>query len=376
MVDIALFIQPGRGASVVAATLAAHARRHALPWRLHIQPTSDGARHWLEDLVAMGRIQAAVGFVDATQIGRDLPVVSFRSQSRRAARVLVDDQAIGALAAETLIKAGYRRLICQGPTASDTISARAERHRGFLARARSVPGVQALRLPRDADSKRLSSFLRDLVLDGLPTALFGYQDQVALWLLHEIALAGLAVPEDIGVIGVEDTAAAATSTPTLTSVQLPWAAMAYESALALHRLLCGAAPGPAVTLSAPGVSLRASTRRTAVPTDDARRELERRVAAMAVTGTVASLADTLGMGVRRLHKHCLEMTGRTPSALITDARMAVARSCLATTEATMDEVAAECGFSGRVPFTQAFRRIHGTSPGRWRSAIRCSPEPT
>lgn len=375
MVDIALFIQPGRGASVVAATLGAHARRHGLSWRVHVQPSSDGAGSWLGDLVAAGRIQAAVGFVDAAQLGRELPIVSFRSQSRRAARVLADDEAIGAVAAETLIRAGFRRLICQGPTASDPIAARAERHRGFLARARAVPGIQALRLPRDADSQRLCSFLRDLVQDGLPTALFGYQDQVALWLLHEIDLAGLAVPADIGVIGVEDTAAAATSTPTLTSVQLPWPAIAYESALALHRLMCRSHPGSAVVLPPPGVSLRDSTRRIGAQTDDTRSDLERRIAAMAVTGSVSSLASDLKMGVRQLHKRCLELTGRTPSALITDARMAVARTCLANTEATMDDVAAECGFSGRVPFTQAFRRIHGTSPGRWRSAIRCSPDP-
>lgn len=63
-------------------------------------------------------------------------------------------------------------------------------------------------------------------------------------------------------------------------------------------------------------------------------------------------------------------TGRTVQAWITERRMAEARRLLVQTDQTVVEIAAHTGYHDPGYFARTFRRVHGTTPVRWRHAGR------
>jgi transcriptional regulator GlxA family with amidase domain len=69
---------------------------------------------------------------------------------------------------------------------------------------------------------------------------------------------------------------------------------------------------------------------------------------------------------RSLETRFKKATGRTLRAEIVRVRLAHARALLRTTNLTVGDVAAECGFGSAQRFHEAFRETEGVSPGRYR----------
>ena len=74
--------------------------------------------------------------------------------------------------------------------------------------------------------------------------------------------------------------------------------------------------------------------------------------------------------------------GETPYSYITRRRVACAQKMILSTAKPLSAIALDCGFSDQAHLTRIFRRIVGTSPGRWcrmqgaRAAVRtAAPEP-
>jgi AraC-like DNA-binding protein len=63
-------------------------------------------------------------------------------------------------------------------------------------------------------------------------------------------------------------------------------------------------------------------------------------------------------------------TGRPVNEWITEVRMIQARRLLADTDLTVGEVGGRVGYPNPVYFARMFRRVHGTTPLRWRRAAR------
>jgi LacI family transcriptional regulator len=78
-----------------------------------------------------------------------------------------------------------------------------------------------------------------LALPDPPTAIFGFNDNVAIGALHAARNRGLSVPGDISVVGFDDTAQAVIVTPELTSVRQPLAEMGRMGVSLLTRILDG-----------------------------------------------------------------------------------------------------------------------------------------
>jgi LacI family transcriptional regulator len=72
-----------------------------------------------------------------------------------------------------------------------------------------------------------------------PTAIFGFNDNVAIGALHAARAHGLSVPNDLSVVGFDDTAQATIVTPQLTSVRQPLAELGRTGVSLLTRLLDG-----------------------------------------------------------------------------------------------------------------------------------------
>jgi LacI family transcriptional regulator len=78
-----------------------------------------------------------------------------------------------------------------------------------------------------------------LSLPEPPTAIFGFNDNVAIGALHAAGSRGLSVPDDLSVVGFDDTEPAVIVTPRLTSVRQPLAEMGRMGVSLLMRLIEG-----------------------------------------------------------------------------------------------------------------------------------------
>ncbi len=78
-----------------------------------------------------------------------------------------------------------------------------------------------------------------LALPEPPTAIFAFNDNMAIGALHAARRHGLSVPDDLSVVGFDDTDQAQIVTPMLTSVRQPLAEMGRMGVSLLGRILDG-----------------------------------------------------------------------------------------------------------------------------------------
>lgn len=134
--------------------------------------------------------------------------------------VSVDNEAAFKMAVGHLVALGHRRIAMASGTLTASDRAR-QRHRGFQAglRAAGLPVGELIEMPFmrtavDAIAQRLAQADR-------PTALVCSNDLLAVRCIRAAHVAGLRVPEDLSVIGIDGIAFGEDLTPQLTSVVTP-----------------------------------------------------------------------------------------------------------------------------------------------------------
>ncbi|WFR68671.1 LacI family DNA-binding transcriptional regulator [Curtobacterium flaccumfaciens] len=144
-----------------------------------------------------------------------LVIAGGRVSIPRADTVANDDRAGGRMAAEHLLGLGHTRLGFIGARSA----ASTERRAGFESAVASAASVAVTVLPVEPTEEAGSRALAGL-LDEHPdvTAVFAANDVMALGALSELAERGLRVPEDVSVMGYDDTPLAATRYVGLTSI--------------------------------------------------------------------------------------------------------------------------------------------------------------
>ena len=80
---------------------------------------------------------------------------------------------------------------------------------------------------------------RRLVREGLPSAIFAANDQLALGLLHAFWEAGVRVPADVALVGFDDEVGAAHYTPPLTTVRQDFGALGRLAVSSLEAAFAG-----------------------------------------------------------------------------------------------------------------------------------------
>lgn len=148
--------------------------------------------------------------------------------------VASNDSDAVAEATRYLIEQGHRRIgLVAGPYGFR--SAR-ERRNGFEAALSEAD----IKLPRSLIAEGNYTFASGLAaadrlldLSPRPTAIFASNDEMAAGVLHAARQRGLSVPEDLSIIGFDDTPIAAHIWPPLTTVRWPIVSMARSAALKL-----------------------------------------------------------------------------------------------------------------------------------------------
>lgn len=148
----------------------------------------------------------------------ECPIVVIGGEVSGVDVVRNDDKRGGELAVEHLVELGHTYIahIDGGEGAGAD-----RRRRGFLD-ACAAHGVRSVVIPGDfseeTGAEAIEHLLRD---DELPTAIFAANDLVAVAAIDRLEAAGLKVPDDVSVVGYDNTWLAALRTVDLTTVNQP-----------------------------------------------------------------------------------------------------------------------------------------------------------
>lgn len=138
-------------------------------------------------------------------------------------QVGIDNVAAGRLAAEVLLARGYRRLGFLGGPESATSSQ--DRLEGFLQATRAVPGAQvsaSFAAAYSFDAGR-AEMQRLLALASPQEAWFCGDDVLSIGAISALTEAGLRVPQDVGILGLNDMEMSRWPNINLTTIRQPLA---------------------------------------------------------------------------------------------------------------------------------------------------------
>ena len=345
------------------------------PWTLDVrtgragEPTSFDAGKWKVDGIIANRLPPELSALIRRHRTPTIVMNDIGREVRPIARILCDNAAIARLAAETLAGKGFENFAFVGERSGIHWSVARERvfadeiaRRGFPCRV-----YQADEDGGAEDGRRLQDWLRAL---PRPTALFAAYDIRARQVLDACHAAGLAVPDDIAILGVDDDEVICeTATPALSSIPLSMADAGFRAAELLDRVMStGRRPRGAADIIFTGthVVARRSTARDAVADALVRRCRALMEANIGRPFNVADLVASLGVSRRTLETRFRAATWRSLNAEITDLRIRRAKTMLAKSSMPQAAIATACGFCDASHLNVIFRRHCGAPPSAFR----------
>jgi LacI family transcriptional regulator len=137
-----------------------------------------------------------------------------------------------------LLELGHRRIgQISGPSGWLATEDRRRGYRAALATAGILPDprLEVSAIPEIGPGRDAANKLLDL--DDPPTAIFAFNDNIAIGAIQAARSRGLTVPGDLSVVGFDDVEHATIVTPALTTVRQPLAEMGRTGVSLLSRLL-------------------------------------------------------------------------------------------------------------------------------------------
>jgi LacI family transcriptional regulator len=331
----------------------------------------------LRDLRPGGLITEWLPEVTEALLKLDLPTVIADTDFTYPGVVSLDvnDWAVGAAAAEAFQQAGFRSFACLGngtPYSGQRID-------GFLQAVDSPVSVHSETAFRDArysehfaaPSAALCAWLKSL---PKPVGIFAVHDPLGRFLCSTCQQLGIAVPEQVAVIGANnDDLVCGLSYPMLSSVAIPWDAIGALVGEAMQGLLVGRCP-PAEPILVPpgGVIMRHSANYLAVDDPQLRRAMSYLSDRLQDPISIGRMCDELRVARRSLERTFKEFYRCTPWEMLCRMRVARVKQLLAQTNHPIARIAELCGFNDAERMAVVFKRFTGEAPSRFRRAGRRS----
>ena len=294
--------------------------------------------------------------------------------------VVANDYAhCGRLAAEHFLACGYRHFAFVGPTLASSPGLRydesprtepnwsRERRAGFCARLAEDgftaetyrPAAAELRTTADKGSRRrLIAWLGKL---PKPVGILTAHDARGVQVVEACAEAGLSVPYEVGVLGVNgDPLLCATCDPPLASVTIDAVGAGFRAAEILDKLMNGSRQDP-VRCSYPALKIDAAGSTGDVHSQDPFvRQALKTIRSQPLTGLhPEALAKSLGLSRRCLELKFSHALDRGIAAVIRDEALARARRLVEETTMPFSAVAESCGIATASHLAKLFRQTYG-----------------
>ena len=347
------------------------------PWSFQMmeQGRGDDPPPWFADWDGDG----VIARIETPKIARAVVKSGLPAVDLSAARLVptlpwveTDDAEIARLAAEHLIERGFKHFGYCGDARFNWAVWR----EGFFADQLRKGGHECHAYRTDsapadpeAQSLHLSAWIKRL---PKPVGIMACYDRRGQQVLDACRNAGLAVPDEVAVVGVDnDELLCELAAPPLSSVIPNTHRTGYEAAALLDRMMGGKKVPPKAHLIAPlGVAARQSTDVLAI--DD--REVAgavRFIREHACEGiNVADLLRQVPLSRRVLEQRFQRSLGRTPHEEILHVRLNRVQRLLAETDLPLYQIAERTGFEHVEYLSVAFKREVGKTPRQFRDEAK------
>lgn len=356
----------------------AYARDHGLRWRFAGGPDTDATwammRRWKPD----GFI--VTGAVPPRWRG-PVPFVGALEPEPQGSAVL-DNGAIGALAAHHLIERGFLHLAFVGERGQQWAAERglgfetawrqgcAGRHGATFGRLDLAVSMTVTRTPSWRPAP--SDLVKWLMTLPRPVGVLACRDLRAIEVAQVCRDRGLRVPEDVAIVGVDnDDLLCETVDPPLSSVEVPWERIGYHMGEHLDRLLRGnPEPRSLPKVSPDALIVRRSSDGYAVSDEAVVRACRFIRENTEQTIGVEETARAAAVSRRGLERRFRRELGRSPLDEIRRVKLDLAQRLLRDTPLALAVVAQRTGFATVQRFATVFKAQVGQTPGRYRASLR------
>lgn len=289
--------------------------------------------------------------------------------------IATDDLAIGRMAAEHLLDRGLQQFAFCGYPQTPTnvwVAGRLEGFRRCLVQAgfdcHVFNGRYASAVHWQRVQKELVAWLREL---PTPIGLMGCYDYRARHVLEACKAAGLRVPDDVAVVGVDNDIVCDLCDPPLSSVEQGCFQIGYTAAALLDSMMSGHKPKPIRQVIPPvGLVARASTDLIYVA-DRVVADALKCIREDACHGLQAdALAARLDISRSTLDKRFKQSIGRPADQEIRRVRLARAKDLLSRTNLPIRDVARQSGYSNEQYLNAVLRKDSHVTPAEYRTAHR------
>lgn len=361
-----------------------YSRLHG-PWSLHVAPghidqVLPKAKSWRgTGIIARIRSPEMEKVIRSTR----LPFVASSLRESRSARtwnkfgeIRTDSEAIARMGAAHLLEVGLRRFAfcgfanCAWSSHREKAFLQFSKDGGYPCSAHHIALANWMQRPNWIESWQheqpiMVKWLRSL---PKPVGLMACNDVCGREVLQACATAGLRVPDQVSVVGVDnDEMMCELSNPALSSVVLDIEKAGYNAAQLLDGLMRGQPAGGQIVWVRP---THVATRRSseAIIQEDAlvgealqfiREHAKRPV-------SVSDVTDELRVSRRTLERRFFRATGRTVLSEIMRFHLKRAKQILLETDLPCHKVAVESGFGSVKTFNRSFGRQEGTTPQNFR----------
>jgi len=365
----------GRG---LVEGIARYVEQHG-PWSMFFEERglNDPIPNWFKDWKGDGIISRTVRKADLRRLqSTGLPMIElYADSSLDIPCVYVDSGAITEMAVEHFLERGLRNMAFFCNDRNHWIDERRESFVTELERRGLVCAVFAASSERQKDwsqqveRREVTCWLRSL---PKPCGIFCASDLYAARIMNICRSVGIAVPEQIAVLGVDnDPVLCSVCFPPLSSIDLGCPRIGYEAASMLDRLMSGKNCRKNKKFLMPErLVARQSTDVLNVDDPDLAKAIQyiRQHACMGLR--VAEVATALGFSRRALEKQMQRFVQRTPKEEIMRLRMERARMLLQQTDMSVEQICRKSGFASFKYFARAFRREIGLTPREYRKRHR------
>jgi len=326
------------------------------------------------------RIAAAILESGLPAIALDLSEAERKARHplSRLSEVASDSAGAASMAAEHLLGRGFRSFAFVG--VSGRVWSR-RREAGFC-RSIAAAGweVDVYKPPRarrdrvwEREQPVLAAWLREL---PKPSGVMACNDDRGREVLEACRAGGVRVPEELAIIGVDnDELLCELADPPLSSVALNGEGVGYRAAALLDRMMRRRVRKPRRLVAEPlHVVTRRSTDMIAIDDPDVAKAVgfihDHATECIQIDDVVRHVA----ISRRNLETRFRKVVGRAPHAELQRVRLERAIHFLLDTDLSIPKIAEAVGYSTPSYFIQVFRKVHATTPARFRRQTRANDE--
>jgi LacI family transcriptional regulator len=303
--------------------------------------------------------------------------LSFRRPHLRFPRVLEDHAHAAQLVAEHFLTRGFRNFTFYSDAENWSYE---ERGQGFIEALKRVgyscEWLRWHRSPAYRDDREQWRRKRHWLAAPIrqapkPLAIFAANDEQALDVLESCQSVGIAVPEQVAIVGAENNllAVSAMHTP-ISSVDTNLEALGYRGAALLDQLMNGKKPPKhPMRVPAAGVVTRKSSDLLAVSHPGVANSLRFIWQHSHGPISVKDLVAVAAMSRRGLHEAFLKHLGRTPGQELHRVRIERAKKLLAESDHKIEFLATLCGYRSANSFCVSFKQATRMSPKQYRDSL-------